>query len=169
MEALRPSPLMTACDEHDELPDYFRRHSTATKLAIELFPFVDGVRELQVIEMPVWTIPTLIAGSERHHGVYLLCHGWQCIYVGQTGNLRLRIAQHLTGSGDIEVKHFSWVIFIPRPALLLLDTEAVLIKALSPALNQTGRFSRYSTNQRLEFLSSLGEPDLSQALASLYR
>lgn len=67
--------------------------------------------------------------SAQHPGVYFLCNGAECVYVGQSKCVAKRIGQHLGG------KHFKAAYYIQVPEEDLNKVELQYIAYLRPIYN----------------------------------
>ena len=85
--------------------------------------------------------------------VYFLMHQGQCVYVGQTTNLRVRIADHYREAA----KEFDGIFFLSVPNDLRLSSEREWIAKLNPKYNGTvgrPRNARPNTNTFTGIVSS---------------
>ncbi len=67
--------------------------------------------------------------------VYFLMQGQECVYVGATKTLGIRIDQHFNGTAKHKPKVFDSVRYIHVESSMLLETERYWINALEPVLN----------------------------------
>lgn len=75
--------------------------------------------------------PTPFSSGFPSSGVYFLLRGYEVIYIGKSRRVRRRVSQHRS---TLPEKFDSWR-WIPCVDEMLLGTERLLIKALSPRLN----------------------------------
>lgn len=67
--------------------------------------------------------------------VYFLMRGSECVYVGQTTNLPVRVSAHRRGTKHTPVKDFDRVFFVYVEAKDLNEVESDFIKRLKPIYN----------------------------------
>jgi hypothetical protein len=70
--------------------------------------------------------------------VYFLINFGQIVYVGQSINLAVRVAQHRSGTNGTPKKEFNRVLYCPVAKNKLCDIESHFIKLLNPTYNRAG-------------------------------
>ncbi len=91
--------------------------------------------------------------------VYFLMFGEECVYVGASKNLHLRLPDHINRSRRDDDRVFDSVRYIHVDRSRLYETESFWIKELKPRLNRAslGRTKKY-------ILSASINPKIGQAI-----